>query len=315
MRNHVRNSRCRSIQVATAVRRNRTGRPFVCSSSAWNAKDRQGARGNHWLSALELVGTSSTARFSPSPAAPSALPDVYRALTLNNLCALIPYHPEMVGNFQIENGMPCPFIMTHDDRGEAVLLFSSEARADEAVKTGRFPESKYTTAAMPARQMLEIIGKMELRAIINPACATGTFEAPPDMMRDLASGVALQPLPSGPIVERIFNVIDPADYPTDLIQPLFEVSRRDWRYRAAWVMRGKEPAAAGGTSYAFFVWIDPPDAALVHDCNIVLQNSRNETDEASITVLDEQRRRDLDLLFSQTAPFHKAPDFDDVDLA
>lgn len=246
----------------------------------------------------------------------SALPDVFRALTLNDLCALIPYHPEMIGNFQLENGMPCPFIMTSDDRGDAVMLFSSEARADEAVKTGRFPEDRYSTAAMPARQMLEIVGKMEMRALINLTCATGTFEAPPDLMRDLASGVAMQPSAAAQTVQtKTLQLIDPADYPTDLIQPLFETLRRNRRFRAAWVMRTNEPTTAGGTHYEFLLLVDPPDRALVHDFNIVLQNSVKKPDEACFGLIDEKNQEYIDDLLTKAAPFHTAPDFDDVDLA
>lgn len=245
----------------------------------------------------------------------AALPDVYRALTLNELCALIPYHPEMEGRFKLKNGMPCPFIMMRDKQGEAVMLFSSEARAEEGMKKGGVPENKYMSAAMPARQMLEVVGKMELRAIINRSCATGTFTAPPDLMLDLVSGVALQPLGAAPTVEKTLKIIEPADFPTNLIQPLFETLRRDRRFRAAWVMRTNEPTAAGGTRYEFLLLVDPRDNALVHDFNIVLQNSVKKPDEAYFGLIDEKNREYIDYLLSNAAPFHTAPDFDDVDAA
>jgi hypothetical protein len=37
------------------------------------------------------------------------------------------------------------------------------------------PPRTYTAAAMPAVQMLEILGKAELRAVINKTCATIVF--------------------------------------------------------------------------------------------------------------------------------------------
>ena len=57
------------------------------------------------------------------------LPEVFRQLTEGELCALMPYHPEIVDTrMQIQNGSPFNFILTQDEEGEAVMLFSSEAR-------------------------------------------------------------------------------------------------------------------------------------------------------------------------------------------
>src|SRR5712691_2828101 len=211
------------------------------------------------------------------------LPEVFRRLTEGELCALIPYHPEIVDTrMQIQNGAPFNFIMTKDEEGEAVMLFSSEARAEEGLKAGQVPLNTYCTATMPARQMLEILGKMNLRALLNRSCTTGCFTLPPDLMRDLASGVALQPLPLGTeSQEQVLNVVDPADYPTDLIQPLFESLRKHPEFRAAWVLRRPEPTPAGGTHYQIMLLMDPRDEVIVHDFNLVLVSACREPNAVS----------------------------------
>jgi hypothetical protein len=61
----------------------------------------------------------------------AALPEVYRRLIEGRLCALVPYHPEVVdATIQIQNGSPFHFVMTSDEQGEAVMLSSSDARAE-----------------------------------------------------------------------------------------------------------------------------------------------------------------------------------------
>jgi hypothetical protein len=240
------------------------------------------------------------------------LPEVFRRLTEGELCALMPYHPEIVDTrMQIQNGSPFNFIMTEDEECDAVLLFSSDARAEEALKVGQVPPNTYCTAKMPARQMLEVLGKMNLRALVNRSCTTGCFNLPADLMRDLASGAALQPLPlATESEEQTFNVIDPADYPTDLIQPLFESLRKHPEFRAAWVLRRPEPTPAGGTHYHFMLLMDPRDEVIVHDFNLVLVSACREPDAVSFGLLDEEDHAYAQAMLKEATPFYTAPDFD-----
>jgi len=240
------------------------------------------------------------------------LPEVFRQLTEGELCALMPYHPEVVDSeTQIENGSPFQFIVTDDEEGEAVLLYSSEVRAEEGLEAGQVPPNTYCTATMPARQMLEILGAMNMRALLNRGCATGCFSMPPDMMRDLASGAALEPHPldGGEAEERVLSKIDPADYPTDLIQPLFESLRKRSEFRAAWVFRRPEPTPAGGTHYQIMLLMDPRDETVAHDFNLVLVSACKEPDAVSFGLLDEKDQAYTQALLNEAQPFYRAPDF------
>ncbi len=239
------------------------------------------------------------------------LPEVMRQVSDGELCALMPYHPEIDGaTMQIQNGSPFQFIMAKDEEGEAVMLYSSELRAEEGLKAGGVPPNTYCTARMPARQMLEILGAMKMRALLNRGCRTGCFEMPPDMMRDLASGGALQPQPLGTeSEEQVLQVIDPADYPTDLIQPLFELLRKHAQFRAAWVLRRAEPTPAGGTHYQIMLLMDPRDEVIVHDFNLVLASSCEEPDAVSFGLLDENNRAYVRSLREHAMPFYCATDF------
>lgn len=242
----------------------------------------------------------------------SELPEVFRRLTEGELCALMPYHPEVAGtSMRLQNGSSFNFIMTQDEEGEAVMLFTSEARAEEGLRAGKVPPNKYCTAAMPARQMLHLLGSLNLRALLNRSCATGCFMMPADLMRDLVNGEALRPRPLGKVsAQYVLRVIDPADYPTNLLQPLFESLRRHAQFRAAWVLQRPEPTVGGGTHYEVMLLMNPRDEVVVHDFNLVLVSACAEPDEVSFGLLREEDHAYTRSLLKEAAPFYVAPDFD-----
>ena len=170
---------------------------------------------------------------------PSAMPELLRRLAdAEELHALMPYHPELPGGaIPIRNGVEFPFIRFEGKQGEVVVpIFSSEQRVDEAIECGQVPVNTFVSGSMPGLQILEIIGVMNFHAQLNRSCQPGSFILPPDLLRDIASGAVFQPVSEDePEVERQLLFIDPADYPTDLLQPIFEVLRRHVQFRAAWI--------------------------------------------------------------------------------
>src|SRR5690349_20173167 len=115
----------------------------------------------------------------------AGMADLYRLLVQGELWFLVRYHPEIEGEvLKLENGSPLPFAMLADAQGGIVPLFSSEARVEEGLEKGRVPPRTYTAGTMPAVQVLEILGKAGLRAVVNKSCATGELVLPPDLMRD-----------------------------------------------------------------------------------------------------------------------------------
>ena len=242
----------------------------------------------------------------------AALPEIYRQLTEGELCALMPYHPEVDGEtIAIQNGSPFNFVRLQDAEGEVVPIFSSEERAEESLTAGKVPPNTFCTATMKSRDLLEILGKMNMQALLNKGCSTGTFVLPPDMMRDLASGEALKPAnATGERVEHTLRTVEPADYPTDLIQPLFETLRCDGKFRAAWVFRKSEPTLKAAMHYMLMVVMNPRDAGLEHHFRIVLANTNQSPNEASATFVDENDAACIAVLLKAGPPFYRAPDFE-----
>lgn len=244
----------------------------------------------------------------------AALPELMRQLSdAEELWFLMPYHPEMEGEaIELKPGMPLPFVEITDEKGALVPVFSSCERAEEAMTHAGFPQRKFVPAAMPALQLLGILGRAELRAALNKSCGTGQLILPPNLMRDIADGSALR-LNSDPTeqVRDEVHALDPAEYPTDLVQAAFEILRQHRHFRTAWIFeRGKgEPTPAGGRRYQFLVLMEPRDAVISRDLSLVVSSARSPADEVELGYLDENDAPLLAKLWQLAPPFYAGPDY------
>jgi hypothetical protein len=239
----------------------------------------------------------------------AALPDLCRELIKGELWVLVPYHPEVEGEcIELKHGSPLPFAMLQDAKGAVVPLFSSEARLDEGLKKGKVPSNKYSAAAMPAIQALAILGKADLRAVVNKSCATGDITIPADLMRDLADGTALAPSPTREKEKGSGNIVNPADYPTHLIQPAFEVMRRHRNFRAAWIISLAQEKASEAR-WQLLILMEPPDEQILHDLNLAVASVRTRPDEIGLGLLDETDSSCIQAIFRKAAPFYVASDY------
>lgn len=244
----------------------------------------------------------------------SAMPDLLRALSEGDIWFLMEFHPDLEGTeLSIENGSPLPFVIMQDDQGQIVPLFSSGERLDEAMQSPGAPKKKFMAGTMPALQAMDILGAMQLRAVINKGCATGSVAIGPDLMRDLADGSALRPpaREGHEPVEKTLNKIDPADYPTDLIQPLFEHMRKHPQFRAAWVFGDAQNQVQPGVlpKYYVLVLMQPVNEPLFHDFNIVAQAAKGKKCEVELSLTDPEDKAEIVRVFLQAQPFFLAPDY------
>jgi hypothetical protein len=239
----------------------------------------------------------------------AAFPDFCRAVCEGTLWALIPYQPGMVGELiEIANGRPFPFALLKEPKGEAVPVFSSEARTEEGLRKGKVPENTYSICNLQAMQLLEILGSTKFGAVINKGCVTGSITIWPDLMRDLVSGEALKAnaLTRGDKPQKKVNLLNPADYPTELVQRAFESLRRHKNFRAAWVFGGEQDGKQG---YHLVILMDPRDDAIFHDFNLAVHANRNKDYEIFLGMLDERDKSYIENFFRQAAPFYRAADY------
>lgn len=246
---------------------------------------------------------------------PSAMPDLYRALQAGDangeIWFLMPYQNELEGErLQLKEGMTLPFAVMNDEKGEIAMLFSSGERLDEGLEKGQVPPKTFLAGAMPAKQALEILGACGLRAIINRSCATGSITIGPDMMRDLANGEALKPAGTRgeSRVRKSFSAIGAADYPTYLVQPLFEVLKQHAQFKAAWVFGPPKDAPDAGPlpRYYLGVLMEPRDDKVFLDFNIVAQTAAQKRCTVELSLMDESNPAEIAKLFRSARPFFVA---------
>jgi hypothetical protein len=152
-----------------------------------------------------------------------------------------------------------------------------------------------------------------LKAVVNQGCSSGAVTIQPDLMRDLASGQALKPiLPEGQM-HGVMTILNPADYPTHLIQPLFELMRQHAQFRAAWVCAfPPEPdAPVRPPHYQLLILMDPRDERLFHDLNMTLSAAeRDQTGpKTGLGLVDETDADYIAGLFRQAPAFFTAADY------
>jgi hypothetical protein len=244
----------------------------------------------------------------------SALPSFMRELGKGELWFVTPFHPEIIGEtMEIGGGMRSPFSELQDEEGPYVPLFSSFERLEESLELSKVPANTYAAAAMEAVLVLELLGKMNLRARLNQSCKTGSLMMPPDLMRDVADGSAFEPRETeSTLKSEVLNIVDPADYPTDLLQPVFEILRQHRHFRAAWVLEHGKPDdndAAAGRHFQFLIHMEPKDPTIYHDFNLVLANAALANGhQADSGYVDETDTAYLASLWQQVPPFYTAPD-------
>ena len=245
---------------------------------------------------------------------PSAMPQLYRELGEGEIFLLIPYRPELeLGDaFQLENGMEFPFVILRDEQGEIVPIFSSEERAQEGLARGKVAPNTMHIVSMPALEAMEVLGKVGFRAVLNKSCTTPQFIIPPDLMRDIASGEVFQPVGlANEEVEYALDRLDPADYPTTLVQAAFEVLRQHRNFRAVWIFHSPAGAALApsGRGYQFLLLMDPRDEAIYHEFNLVMAAAADRADDIGHGLVDETDPVYIADLFRQAEPFYLAVDF------
>ena len=243
----------------------------------------------------------------------AAVPELLRHLCAGTLWLLVPFHPEVANqDMQYLEGQPMPFLRIQTSKGVMVAVFTSEARAMEGMKKAKARPRTYMPAVMSAKDVLGMLGKLNLTMSVNKGCVTGDISLPPESLMRLASGAAFNPPPLDEKgSERLrLDKLDPADYPTDLVQVVFEFCRQHGSFRAVWiftrVMAGQPVAAR--KAYYLLVLMEPRDAALFHDFNLVAKSAEREY-EVNLSLTESNTPECITDLFRQAQPFYVAADY------
>jgi SseB protein C-terminal domain len=239
----------------------------------------------------------------------AVFPDFCRAVVQGELWFLRPFHVGIEDEpVVVKKGEAFPLALLRDKDGTFSPVFSSEARAEEGMRQGNVPMLTYWVGSMPAKQLLALFGGTSFGMTFNKGCVTGEVAINADLVRDLASGKVFQPTENDPSLKKTGTVavLDPADYPTEMVQRAFEFMRRHKHFRAAWVLR---ETATGRPGYVIGVLMEPHDTVLYHDFNLAVHAGHSPDYDTYLLLLDEKSPAGHREMMKQTPPFYTAPDF------
>jgi hypothetical protein len=220
---------------------------------------------------------------------------------------MVPFHPEMEGTVKLENGEPIPFEKVKCSDGVFVPIYTSEQRAIQSVKKLKSGSQKCVIAEMDGLALFKTLYAQNLQAVINPACDTDPLFFPFDAVKKLADGSALQSVDFSPRERGTVKVVEPADYPTDFIQPLFDYLRKQSEISAVWLLQ-QTNAATEKTVYVLGVVAEGNVEQLRTDLTIVGHPVCPKEAEFGVALLDLTNPEHKSLIVGFT-PFYAAAGF------
>ena len=234
-------------------------------------------------------------------------PEVLRLLRQVTLVFLLPYHPEIMGDNTVKPDGPLPkFIIWTTKAGERHLpIFTSVRCAREALEKTKKANRRYALGEMEGKELFHLLARQPDGVVVNPACSTKDFYLDHNAVKMLADGSILAPA-IGAQKEGNVQIVKPADYPTDFLQPLFRFLRGRPEVRAAWIFR--DPDRQDATHYVFVLKIVGPDTGLLQDFRIITSSTRPDGVLASVTLLDPNNTQLVQVTSAHT-PFYAAPDY------
>jgi SseB protein C-terminal domain/SseB protein N-terminal domain len=239
---------------------------------------------------------------------PQHHPQFFRLLRESELCFLIPYHPEMQGDMQLRNGdaLP-PFVIWQSPTdGRRIPIFSSVERAEEACKKTGARDNQYSLCEMLGVQLFDLLRLTEEGVALNPACTMPAMFFDTNAIKKLADGSILAP-EAEESKQGTVTIVEPADYPTDFLQPIFRFLRERPEAEAAWLFREQTPPGAR-TSYVFVLKVRGDAAAVLNDFKVVATGACAKDVDYGVCLLDGQFPELEQVTFTRT-PFYAAPGY------
>jgi len=225
---------------------------------------------------------------------PHGYPELFRQLLAADLTIIVP------------EGRRRSVILWKFEDEEVIPVFTSTARAREAIaaidRAGR-PLCLAQIAGGPLFKLLQGCGKA---VIINPACNGAEMRLDPPVISRLANRSILRPCDEAEKATGDAVVVDPADYPIEVMEPVFHFLRARPDVHAAWLLRMKPAHAGDAGLYVFAVLSRDAGGRLEGDLMIVLDNAGSGKIPCGMTLLDP-RNPSHAALINEATPFYAAP--------
>jgi len=241
---------------------------------------------------------------------PESYPEMFRLLRESELVFLLPYHPEMEGAIGLKNGdaLP-PFVVwenKQEKRGARIPIFSSIERAQEACKKTGARDNQYALAEMKGKELFHLISCQEHSIVLNPATSGRALFLDMEGVKQVAAAPYLEKN-TGPQKQGKVQFLTAADYPTNLVQALFQRFRQTPGVQAAWMtkeLNRTEP----GTAYIVVVIATCDHEKLRQDILIVAGSAIHKDETCFVSFIDSTNAQGM-AVTAKFTPFFAAPDF------
>jgi hypothetical protein len=145
--------------------------------------------------------------------------------------------------------------------------------------------------------------------IINPACGIGEMRLDATAVKLLANGSILEPLQQGKQESGLARIVEPANYPPKLIEPLLRYLRRNAGVKAAWLFcHQPESPKAEPTYIVGLLMADKANAGQVQQDLMVVAKGVRPVVKCSATILN-LRDPSIPKTIAKREPFYAVPDF------
>ena len=240
---------------------------------------------------------------------PQYYPDLFRMLRELELVFLLPSRPEMVcGPVAVKEGdrLP-PFAVWGTPKdGRRIPIFSSPKLASDACKAVGAQPNEFALATMPGEGLFQLLACQKNPIVINPACRTNSVFLDQSAVRQLGDGSILR----GGTDERRDGTVerlDPADFPTDLVQALFTFLKQRPAVRAAWILREMK-AAGTRPGYVFVLSVEGDATVLEREFRVVASATCPKDSDYGVAVL-QPAHAELIQFTARITPFYARPDY------
>ncbi len=229
---------------------------------------------------------------------PSVHGEFFRRLWGSELAVLVPYHPEIMEGFTVQNGDTVTFTILKDEKGEFVPVYTSERAAEFAVRSQRMtpvPAIAVTAAEVIFRAALA--GRTRVR--LNAGLAV-TMDLPVEGLEDLVAGDYTQAKPDASQPRERMTVVP---VPAERLHPKLRQAVRVFCVRrpvpvAVYVFhrREGEDGPVDESRYLFCLWLRSMDNDFYNDFSVLVGRLMPDGTEAVLSVVTSGQDANLEYL-------------------
>jgi hypothetical protein len=237
---------------------------------------------------------------------PQDYPALFRLLLESDLVFLIPIWtaaPHLI-HWGEHDGRPPFGRIRRREQGkteERTPIFSSTDAARRACRASGLWK-QFTLCQMNGQKLFEWLAQEDGMFVVNPSSTRNELHMDLAAVRKLADGSLLTQRPREH-VEGTLKLLDPAEYPTDFMQAIFEFLRKNSSVQAAWIFKYLD--GAGNLCYVFILDAPSNPKEVEDEFSLIARLACPKGAEWGVRFLD---RNDSEMarIPQEFAPFYRA---------